>query len=75
MANPHLFILGTFLFLLVLFTFMGGTNVSFGDITQAVIFHQIRKYVLILGQKRPIHQKFWRPSLLVIETGVGGKGV
>mmetsp|Transcript_1954 Transcript_1954/g.4868 ORF Transcript_1954/g.4868 Transcript_1954/m.4868 type:complete len:537 (+) Transcript_1954:3-1613(+) len=60
----HGMILCGILVILLIYLVFRGPVTQWGDVSQALMFHQVRKYLLLLNE-RP-HPKFWRPNLLLL---------
>merc|ERR1719499_2633046 len=63
--------------LLVLFAIFFYLNIRdhkviWGEVTNSILFHQVRKYLLRMDEKTSEHSKLWRPSVIFIVDDLGG---
>jgi len=56
------------LIMIMLFVYLlyRGPEVAWGDVTQSLVFHQVRKYLLRMDSRKH-HNKLWRPSIMLLQ--------
>lgn len=59
--------------LCILWTYLAfrGPETDWGDVSEALMTSQVRRFLLKIDQSGKTHAKFWRPNLLLLSDGVG----